>query len=159
MEINAVCALPERKCGKFIPPQDDLYYVHRMYVNIPGQYNVVSSMKPQRNNYKRTYTEDFGTIMPLDSDESEIDLTANESMNEVGVDENYNVKYDQDDSSESTPPNRNLSLEVIEINDEEDKFDNRNSNTDAVSKDNDIIEIDDNENVAASSNLKDKVSE
>ena len=164
MEICAVCAIPQRDCGKFRAPADEIYNVHRMYVNVPGQYNIVTSIKPRKgNNYNRTYTEELGAIIPLnDNHDSDDDFQWKVDDNEVGVDEHYNVKYDQDDSSESTPPNRNLNLskEDIDIDGGNNVKDNNNTvNGDAKSGEIEVIEIDIDNNDNNTKNKNDKVSE
>lgn len=163
LKISAVCTIPQRKCGKFRAPPDDLYYVHQMYVNVPGQYNVVTSVKPNKaNNYNHTYTKELGTILLLDSHDSDDDFCWKVDDIEAGIDENYNIKYDQDDSSESTPPNRNLNLskEVIEINEDNnnDSHEKTGSGNESSNK-MEVIEIKIGDEEDNTNEHNDKVSE
>ena len=102
LEIEAVCALPQRSLGKFRAPPNNLWEVSRMYVNVPEQYNVVMKLHPKPSNYRCDYDEEFGEIHPLNNDGSEDSYYLGDDSNEIPVDNDYKVKYNDSDESESS---------------------------------------------------------
>ena len=88
-----------------------------MYVNVPGQYNVVMKIKPKKSHYQRHDHEDFGILHPLTNDDSEDSFYTKKDENIPPIDEAYNVLYDEDDiqsdsgsnhSKESSAPNNSV---------------------------------------------------
>lgn len=80
-EIDAVCACVPRKVGKFKAPPSNDWIVDRMYVNFPGQYNVLMKIKPQPFKYKCYYNEELGVMMPPISNDSEDSYYTKKSLN------------------------------------------------------------------------------
>ena len=93
LEIDAVCANPKRKYRKFKAPPNDLWEVSHMYVNVPGQYTIVISVKPKQSKYKHTYVKELGVMHPINNDKSEDSYYLQDNPNElVQTDPNYDVK-------------------------------------------------------------------
>ena len=99
-EIRAICVIPPRKFGKFKGLPNDLWHIERIYVNVPGQYNVVMKIIPPPSKYKRCYGKDLGIVLPLNNDDSEDSYyLPQDDSSVVPVDPHYDVKYDEDNES------------------------------------------------------------
>ena len=74
-----------------------------MYVQVPGQYNVVMRMKPQKSKGEPYYDKVTKKTMPLTNDDSEDSYyTKKDNDDEIPVDPNYDVCYDEDEEKKTS---------------------------------------------------------
>ena len=131
VEIDAVCKCVPRKTGKFKAPPSDQWLIERMYVNVPGQYNVVMKMK-RKSKYQRYFDEELGVIVPPYNDDSEDSFFTKPEPNIAPVDEDYDVLYDEDDAESNSESNHNSD----ENNEQSAEDDNKNKSGDDSSESN-----------------------
>ena len=92
-EIDAV----QRKGGKLKAPPSSCWIVNCMYIQVPGQYNVVMRVKPLKSKYQYYFKKETGVLVPLSNDDSEYSYFKKKDENVVPVDPNYEVVCDEDD--------------------------------------------------------------
>ena len=98
-EVNAVCAVPQRQQGKFTAPPNSNWVVDQMFVQVPGQYNVVMRLKPRKSKGEPYYDKVSKKLMPLSNNDSEDSYYTKKDGDELPIDPNYDVLYDEDDES------------------------------------------------------------